>query len=108
MAVLEEQNSKSSNAIIEAFVGSDDFVKVAKKETEAIIARDQEDADKLQKGIDFAIDKKVIEKDITVEEITKIDVMGKTPQEVADIMLNKMGDDAKTGCVMTLQGFSGT
>ena len=43
-----------------------------------IMKRDQEDGDKLAKGIQLAIDKKVLPADVKVEPITKISVSGKS------------------------------
>lgn len=108
MALLQRQDASTSKAVIETLAENSQFIELSKVETAGIIKRDEEDASKLQTGIDLAISKKVIPDNVEVEPITKIDVIGKTPGDVADIMIEKLGEAAKTGCVMTLQGFSGT
>lgn len=66
------------------------------KEGSEILARDQEDAEKLAKGIDAAIAKGVLERE-EAAPYTKIDVFGKTADEVADEIIGHLGDDFKGG-----------
>jgi len=106
--ILSKQDSTTSSAIIDIFGSSAAFNEVSKKTTEGILARDAEDEDKLAAGIKIAVDKEVIPADIKVDPINKIDVIGKTADAVADEMLAIIGEAAKTGCVITLQGLSGT
>merc|ERR1712232_1525697 len=73
-----------------------------------IMARDDEDGVKLQKGIQIAIDKGVLPANVEVEPITKVSVSGKTADQVADEIIKSLGDAPSKGCVMTLQGLSGT
>lgn len=62
----------------------------------------------MQNGIQIAIDKNVLPASVEVEPIKKIYVGGKTPNAVADEIMAAMGDAASRGCVLTLQGLSGT
>jgi signal recognition particle GTPase len=50
----------------------------------------------------------VLSKDVEVEQTNKISVTGKTPDEVADEIIKVLGDAPQKGCIMTLQGLSGT
>merc|ERR1712062_114013 len=70
--------------------------------------RDEEDGVKLQAGIQIAIDKGVLSKDVVVEPTKQISVTGKSPDQVADEIIAALGDAPSKGCVMTLQGLSGT
>merc|ERR1719197_1527862 len=70
--------------------------------------RDDEDGVKLQAGINIAISKGVLSSDVKVEPITKVSVTGKSPDEVAGEIIKVLGDAPQKGCVMTLQGLSGT
>eukprot|EP00808_Paulinella_micropora_P017662 g4596.t1 len=106
--LLAKQSSETSNAIIQSLQGNPEFEKVSIKETEGIKQRDAEDGDKLQEGIELAIGKGVLDKDVKVEPVTKVDVMGKSATQVADEIIAGLGEAAKTGCVMVLQGLSGT
>lgn len=106
--VLALQSSVTSAAIIEEFKANAAFVKLAERLRDEIMQRDHEDGDKLQKGIQIAIDKGVLAADIQVEPILKVTVSGKSADEVADEIIAALGDAPKTGCVMTLQGLSGT
>eukprot|EP00913_Durusdinium_trenchii_P031903 g29879.t1 len=99
---LALQNSVTSAAIIEEFKEDAAFKKLAERLMAEIMRRDQEDGDKLAKGIQLAVDKKVLPADVKVEPTTKISVSGKSADKVADEIV------ASLGCVMTLQGLSGT
>eukprot|EP00929_Paragymnodinium_shiwhaense_P010172 TRINITY_DN1146_c0_g1_i1.p1 TRINITY_DN1146_c0_g1~~TRINITY_DN1146_c0_g1_i1.p1 ORF type:complete len:306 (-),score=96.88 TRINITY_DN1146_c0_g1_i1:417-1334(-) len=112
MAVtLEElslQNSVTSQAVLDAYSGDATFKAVADKLCKEILQRDAEDGDKLQKGIQLGIDKGVLSKDVVVEPTTKVSVAGKNADVVADEIIGCLGDAPSKGCVMTLQGLSGT
>jgi len=71
------------------------------------LGRDEEDAAKLKVGIEHAQAKGVLEK-ITPAPYDQIDVFGKSADEVADIMIGKLGEKASSGCVLVLVGLSGT
>jgi len=90
------------------FGSSEEFQKLSKFEGEAIATRDEEDAVKLQAGIEISIARGVLTKLDPSPEYISIDVLGKTPDQVCDIILAHMGDAAKTGCVLILCGLSGT
>jgi cytidylate kinase len=67
------------------------------------------DADKLQKGIDFAKSKGVIDPHYVPEPYITVDVLGKTPDQVAQSILNSCGEaDLEHGTVIVLVGLSGT
>jgi len=75
---------------------------------EGIIRRDAEDDEKLAAGIRMAIEKGVIPASPAVEPLTKIDVLGKTAEQVAAEIVRCLGDSPGKGCVLVLQGLSGT
>lgn len=102
--VLKKQNAETSSAVIKLLDNDSDFQKLAKYEGDLTVSRDQEDAEKLQKGIDFAKAKGVIDPDFKPEPYVPIDVLGKSPDQVADSILEKLGD----GTVLVLVGLSGT
>jgi len=108
LEVLALQNSATSQAVLEAYVDNDSFKSVSDRLCKEILQRDAEDGEKLQKGIQLAIDKGVLPKDIEVENTNKINVAGKTADQVADEIIGILGDAPSKGCVMTLQGLSGT
>lgn len=111
-AFLEKQNAETSNAIIEEYANSSGFETLAKKEGDLILARDQEDAEKLQVGIDYAKEKGVIDPNFVPEPYVEIDVLGKTPDEVADKIMGyvqkRKEDGSDGGSVIVLCGLSGT
>jgi len=106
--VLEKQNSETTASIIGLYESNNDFKQLSKRLCKEIIARDTEDGDKLQKGIQLALDKGVLPKDNEVEPTTKVSVTGKTADTVADEIIAALGEAPSKGCVMTLQGLSGT
>jgi cytidylate kinase len=106
--LLDAADDTTSNAIISAFQGNQVFEVFAKKEMEEILQRDKEDDDKLAAGIVKAVAKGVIPKDPPVEPTCVIDVLGKSADAVASAIVEKLGDAPKVGCVLVLQGLSGT
>lgn len=108
-ATLEKQSAVTSNALIEEYSDSSDFTTLAKKEGDLILARDLEDAEKLQIGIDYAKEKGVIDPDFIPEPYVSIDVLGKTPDEVSDEILGYVEKSgSESGSVIVLCGLSGT
>lgn len=114
--LLQKQNAETSNALIdyyEAISGSTNgnpdavtnFTKLAEYEGALTASRDQEDGDKLQKGIDYAKEKGVIDPDFVPQPYVEIDVLGKTPDQVADEILQQV--NVESG-VIVLVGLSGT
>lgn len=106
--VLGRQDSSTSAAIIAAFKSDSTFMKLSKKLSSDIVRRDDDDGHKLQSGIDIAIKKGVLAKDVKVESLRKVSVTGKTADQVSAEIIKALGDAPSKGCVMTLQGLSGT
>lgn len=108
-SLLKKQNAETSNALIEEFASSSDFTALAKKEGDLILQRDQEDAEKLQVGIDYAKEKGVIDPDFVPEPYATIDVLGKTPEDVSNEILSYVNEGkSEGGSVIVLCGLSGT
>lgn len=101
-------DSDTSAAVIKAFENNATFDAFARATTEDIKKRDAEDATLLKQGIALAIEKKVIEEAKDASAANPIDVTGKSPEQVADEIIGKLGDAVQTGCVVTLEGLSGT
>mmetsp|Transcript_26168 Transcript_26168/g.57298 ORF Transcript_26168/g.57298 Transcript_26168/m.57298 type:complete len:329 (-) Transcript_26168:559-1545(-) len=109
--LLAKQNAETSSALIEQIGSSDAFRFLALKEQESTINRDNEDGVKLEKGIEFAKAKGVLDADFVPQPYVQIDVLGKTPSSVADEILGKLkADESKddAGSVIALCGLSGT
>ncbi|CAB9527234.1 expressed unknown protein [Seminavis robusta] len=108
--LLKKQNAETSNAIIEHMASNENFAKLSKFEGDSTVQRDKEDADKLQVGIDYAKEKGVIDKNYVPEPYVNLDVLGKTPDKVADEILEQVnkGGDSSSGSVIVLCGLSGT
>jgi hypothetical protein len=113
LSLLKQQNAETSNALIDHWKTSDVFAQLAKYEGDLTIQRDNEDAVKLEKGVDFAKNKGVIDPKYVPEPYVNLDVLGKTPTIVADEILAKVQANATTttsgeGSVIVLCGLSGT
>lgn len=107
-ATLAKQNSETSQAILTAYADNPVFQGLSERLTNEIMARDKEDGDKLGNGIKKAVDKGVLPAKVDVEATTKVLVSGKSADEVADEIIAKLGDAPSKGCVLVLQGLSGT
>lgn len=107
-AVLDAADDATSNAIISGFRADAYFQGLSRKEMEEILQRDSEDDDKLAIGISKAVAKGVIPADPLVEPLRKIDVLGKSADKVAGEIAKALGEAPNSGCVLILQGLSGT
>ena len=108
LAVLEASDDSTTNGIIAAFKSDATFVSLAQAETSGILGRDKEDGDKLADGIALAVQKGVLPAEPPVEPVMKIDVLGKSADAVAAEIIRQLGDAPAAGCVLVLQGLSGT
>mmetsp|Transcript_5032 Transcript_5032/g.15804 ORF Transcript_5032/g.15804 Transcript_5032/m.15804 type:complete len:321 (-) Transcript_5032:370-1332(-) len=104
--VLEAQNASTTAALIERLSGEPWFEAFARAEGEAILARDAEDAEKLEAGIAQSVARGVLRKRAFEPQYTEIDVLGKTPDQVCDVILAKV--PVERGAVVVLCGLSGT
>jgi len=105
---LQKQNAESSNAIIDYLDADAIFISVSKSQEEAILKRDAEDADKLSKGIQQSVERGSLAANPDVDPYNVIDVLGKTPDMVTQIIIDNVGEAANTGAVVVLCGLSGT
>jgi len=96
--VLKLEDSTTTTAIIESFTSDPKFQALANAETADILKRDAEDDDKLAAGIKMAIAKGVLAANPPVEPLTKIDVLGKSADAVASMIIAKLGDAPLKGC----------
>lgn len=91
-----------------AFRGEKAFDAFAKAEMDDILKRDAEDDEKLAAGISMAVQKGVLEANPKLEALNRVDVLGKTAEAVAGEIIRALGDAPSKGCVLVLQGLSGT
>lgn len=109
LQLLLQQNAATSTALIDYYAANTDFQRLAESEGALTVARDQQDADKLQKGIDFASSKGVLDPNFVPEPYVAIDVLGKTPDQVADVILEQSTTNSESSNhVIVLVGLSGT
>ena len=92
-ATLECQDASTSGAIIDALKGDAGFGKLSTFEGDAIVQRDEEDAEKLQKGVDASVAAGVLPKLNPPPTYQVIDVLGKTPDDVCAIATSLFAAD---------------
>ena len=110
-ALLEQQNAETSNAVIDYLKDNTKFQQLSKYEGDLTLKRDEEDGVKLDKGIEYAKSKGVIDPNYVPEPYVKLDVLGKTPDTVADTIISKIKESSgpsESGSVIVLCGLSGT
>jgi len=105
--LLSAEDDVTSNTVMKCFASIGAFNEQSAKVTKEIQQRDQDDADKLQTGVDADVELGVLPK-LDAPTYMQIDVLGKSADEVAGIMLEKCGTAVDTGCVIVLVGLSGT
>jgi len=110
LALLEQADDVTSSVVIHALKSSAEFKAFAREEMEGILARDEEDDQKLAEGIKMAVSKGAVPptEELPLEPLQKIDVLGKSADAVAAEIVSALGDAPKHGCVLVLQGLSGT
>lgn len=116
LEILKKQNAETSNCIIHYFQSNDDFLKLSKYEGDLTSKRDEEDGNKLQKGINHAKEKGVIDPSFVPEPYVDIDVLDRSPNDVAQLIVDQVmmkdgSSSAGTGTdsgVIVLVGLSGT
>jgi cytidylate kinase len=106
--VLDLQNADTSNQIIKVLENDEKFVYLSNFEGEQIFTRDQEDDSKLEAGIQIGITRGSLPAEHNCTPYKAIDVLGKTPQQVVDVILEDVGEAANTGSLIVMCGLSGT
>mmetsp|Transcript_5553 Transcript_5553/g.6401 ORF Transcript_5553/g.6401 Transcript_5553/m.6401 type:complete len:332 (+) Transcript_5553:153-1148(+) len=107
MELLKKQNAETSAAIIQLLNTNPEFLSISENQTKMIMQRDNEDGEKLAAGIQIGIDRGALP---TIEPVPykEINVLGKTPDEIADEIISDVGEAVNTGAVIVLVGLSGT
>jgi cytidylate kinase len=106
--LLSQQNAATSAAIITHLSKNKTFHSLSIAEAKSIVQRDTEDAAKLQAGVELSIQAGQLSTQTKPPTYKSIDVIGKSPNDVCDIILNDMGDAVVNGGVVVLCGLSGT
>ena len=106
--MLKKGDDTTSNAIIMTFRGEAAFDAFARAEMDDILKRDAEDDEKLAAGISMAVQKGVLPANPKLEALNRVDVLGKSAEAVAGEIIRALGDAPSKGCVLVLQGLSGT
>eukprot|EP00929_Paragymnodinium_shiwhaense_P042883 TRINITY_DN22124_c0_g1_i2.p1 TRINITY_DN22124_c0_g1~~TRINITY_DN22124_c0_g1_i2.p1 ORF type:complete len:370 (+),score=55.13 TRINITY_DN22124_c0_g1_i2:119-1228(+) len=106
--ILALQNSVTSQTVLEAYADDQRFKALSNRLYQQILQRDAEDRDKLQKGIQLAIAKGVLPRAVSVDSTTKVSVTGQTVDQIADAIIDHLGEAPSRGCIVTVQGLSGT
>jgi len=104
--ILKQQDDATSNAVLALLQNTAGFHKLSETEGQDIIRRDEEDEKKLSVGIQIAVSNGVLPAEHGAPDAKKVDVHGKTAQQVAQEILDTLS--SKTGNVLVLQGLSGT
>eukprot|EP00039_Didymoeca_costata_P007878 m.104793 g.104793 ORF g.104793 m.104793 type:complete len:344 (+) comp13857_c0_seq1:81-1112(+) len=106
LQILQQSDSVTSNALVNRLRENQLFIEFSQREGAAILQRDNEDAEKLAKGIEISIKNGVLKK-ITPAPYYKVDVLGKSADEVAAEIQGQLPEGFKGG-VLVLVGLSGT
>ena len=106
--LLIKQDADTSNCIINILQNDEKFIYLSQFEGEQIFTRDEEDGTKLEAGIKIGIDRGSIPPEHNCTPYKTIDVLGKTPKDVVDIILSDVGEAAETGSLIVICGLSGT
>lgn len=114
--ILERRDASTTNSIIQHFESDQTFLSWADYQSKMILKRDEEDGEKLQHGIDVAVERGTLQKLSKDKEqaYENVDVVGKTPGEVSDKIWEEVLKQkerlagAADGELIVLCGLSGT
>eukprot|EP00439_Symbiodinium_sp_Y106_P055877 s3392_g7.t2 len=106
--LLQEASDETSNSVIASLQALPSFQLLASLEAEAAMLRDKEDEDKLAKGVAEAVARGVLQEHPRVEPVFPIEAEGKSVRVIADEIRLKLGRAPENGCVVVIQGSSGT
>lgn len=106
--LISKQNAETSREIIASLEADPAFLELSRFEGDLIVKRDEEDGEKLAAGIKISVERGSLPRNHVAEPYHVIDVLGKTPEQVAEIILYDVGEAASTGSVIVLCGLSGT
>ena len=101
-AMVARQDSVCTNKIIEVLGQHEAFQRVSLDERHMLVERDNEDNVKLLAGVAHSIARGVLTP-IQPPSVSHIDVKGKSPQEVADLIIRQLPRSGTDGCVVVLQ-----
>mmetsp|Transcript_11154 Transcript_11154/g.36858 ORF Transcript_11154/g.36858 Transcript_11154/m.36858 type:complete len:320 (-) Transcript_11154:377-1336(-) len=104
--VVKAQNASTTDALIRELGDDADFRALSALEGESLAQRDAEDASKLEAGIRRSISLGVLPEQAEAPSYKEIDVLGKSPDEVCDVISRDVPRGA--GAVIVLCGLSGT
>ena len=96
------QNAITSTTIISALSSNDGFLKLSKFEGDLISKRDDEDSVKLDEGIAIGVARGSIPLEHNSSSYNYIDVLGKSPEEVSQIILSDVGSGKDNGALIFL------
>ena len=105
-ALLSRQDAVTSEAVIAQLRGDAAFAALAAAETAASVARDREDDEKLQAGVDVAVAKGVLPAGLVPAPYHAIAVEGKATDAITAEIIARL--PAGAGAVIVLVGASGT
>eukprot|EP00446_Apocalathium_sp_SHHI-4_P070351 CAMPEP_0177518690 /NCGR_PEP_ID=MMETSP0369-20130122/46667_1 /TAXON_ID=447022 ORGANISM="Scrippsiella hangoei-like, Strain SHHI-4" /NCGR_SAMPLE_ID=MMETSP0369 /ASSEMBLY_ACC=CAM_ASM_000364 /LENGTH=396 /DNA_ID=CAMNT_0018997829 /DNA_START=37 /DNA_END=1227 /DNA_ORIENTATION=+ len=106
--VLARQDSATVRAVFDVLASDASFEAFTARQMQSIVRRDEEDGEKLKQGIQLAIDKGLLPEQVHVESARSVNVEGREVDDICSEIIEALGDAPQKGCVMTLQGLSGT
>lgn len=106
--MISRQDASTNEAIVAFFRDSGPFQELAERELAKVTRRDDEDAEKLLQGTQLAVEKGLLPDALEVELVRRIKVEGRDVDARCNEIIQLLGDAPATGCVVTLQGLSGT
>lgn len=107
-AEIKREDDVTSTKVLALLANDANFEALSVFEGNGIQKRDAEDDIKLSVGVNHSISKGVIAKDHGAKPPTQINVVGKSADEVANIILKSLPTDSAEGSVVVLVGLSGT
>eukprot|EP00744_Colponema_vietnamica_P007372 GILI01010619.1.p1 GENE.GILI01010619.1~~GILI01010619.1.p1 ORF type:complete len:321 (+),score=86.07 GILI01010619.1:66-965(+) len=106
--MLKRDDDVTSTNVVELLSNNKAFECLSVSEGKDIQKRDAEDDVKLAVGVNYSISKGVIDKDHGANPPIQIDVVGKSADDVANNIMNRLPKNSSEGSIVVLVGLSGT
>lgn len=103
--ILAAQDDTTAEVLIAALAGNSTFDSLARREFAGLVQRDAADAEQLQQGVDLAISRGLLPRDLVEPRYVPINMLGRRADEVADRIIADLL--VGRGCVVVVVGLSG-
>jgi len=107
-SVMAKQDTDSTQAVLAYLKTTSNAELLVSEQLESIRRRDTEDEERIAKGIDRGISKGLLEPQAAASEPYVLNISERSVDDICQEIIHSLGDAPSRGCIVTIQGRSGT